>query len=325
MSPHHVPSPLAGEAGRRPDEGARHLPDAQPSPARVPPAGPERPLPASGEVTTSCLRTTSLLPSREKLAEGRMRGPATCPRRSTLTRSSPARGTRATSPGLGRGDNIMSPHHVPSPLAGEGGRRPDEGARHLPDARPSPARVPPAGPERPLPASGEVTTSCLRTTSLLPSREKLAEGRMRGPATCPRRSTLTRSSPARGTRATSPGLGRGDNIMSPHHVPSPLAGEGGRRPDEGARHLPDARPSPARVPPAGPERPLPASGEVTTSCLRSAGQSQEVDRPRRRSLQRQIGQNLAQDRREFKPMSGQSGGEPERTMLRMSIDQKVLI
>ena len=49
----------------------------------------------------------SLLPVREKVAEGRMRG-SPAARRSTLTRPGPASGSRATSPGLGRGDTVLS-------------------------------------------------------------------------------------------------------------------------------------------------------------------------------------------------------------------------
>ncbi len=74
----------------------------------------------------------SLLPSREKVAEGRMRGAVNEEGQHLLpeVRPSPARSPRA---GLGRplpaaGEVTAPQPHVPSPLAGEGGRRPDEGA-----------------------------------------------------------------------------------------------------------------------------------------------------------------------------------------------------
>ncbi len=68
--------PSAGEGGRRPDEGAASLSEAQPSPARLPLAGPERPLPRLGRGDN----TMPFSPAREKVAAGRMRGLRPCQR-----------------------------------------------------------------------------------------------------------------------------------------------------------------------------------------------------------------------------------------------------
>ncbi len=207
----------------------------------------------------------SLLPNA---GEGGRRPDEGAPRaaeRSALTRSGPASVTRATSPGPGRGDKLVGSgdnflgsgdNHLGSgdnllgrsdtilsllPNAGEGGRRPDEGA---------------------------------------PRAAK--------------RSALTRSGPAGVTRATSPGPGRGDKLVGrgdnhlgsgdnhlgsgDNHLGSgdnllgrsdtilsllPNAGEGGRRPDEGAPRA-AKRSALTRSGPAGVTRatsPGPGSGD----------------------------------------------------------------
>ena len=89
----------------------------------------------------------------------------------TLTRPGPASGSRATSPGDGRGNK-------PSPFSprGEGGRRPDEGAFS--------------------PRGRSVGPQAHRTAGLLPSREKVAAGRMRG-AFSPTREKVAAGNPVR--------------------------------------------------------------------------------------------------------------------------------
>ncbi len=118
------------------------------------------------------------------------------------------------------------------PNAGEGGRRPDEGDTPRCQTPNYPALtrpVPASGPRATSPGLGRGDT----TMSLLPNAGE--GGRRPDEGDTPRCQTpnypaLTRPVPASGPRATSPGLGRGDTTMSL----LPNAGEGGRRPDEGA-------------------------------------------------------------------------------------------
>ncbi len=163
--------------------GPRAPGKARPSPARVPRAGPERPLPVTGEVTRSC----PFSPTREKVAEGRMRGPRPAASHAT-TQPSPARGPRAgpERPLPVTGEVTRSCPFSPTREKVAEGRM--SGPRAPGKARPSPAQVPRAGPERPLPVTGEVTRSC----PFSPTREKVAAGRMRGTRRAGKGSTLTR-------------------------------------------------------------------------------------------------------------------------------------
>ncbi len=165
-----------------------------------------------------------------------MRGPRTLPGVPPSPARVPASGPRSTSPGLGRGDTLLSL----LPNAGEGGRRPDEGARHAARrstlTRPGPA----AGPGRPLPASGEVTPPC----PFSPTREKVAEGRMRGPGGVPD----AQPSPARAPRA---GPGRplpASGEVTPSCPFSPTREKVAEGRMRGPGTLPGVPPSPARVP-----------------------------------------------------------------------------
>ena len=65
----------------------------------------------------------SLLPSAGEGGRRPDEGAAPPARRSTLTRSAPARGTRATSPGLGRGDTIACPFSPAREKVAEGRMR----------------------------------------------------------------------------------------------------------------------------------------------------------------------------------------------------------
>ncbi len=90
----------------------------------------------------------SLLPVREKVAEGRMRGPRPAARHAPSPAASPHPLLRSDLSRNGRGDTIMSL----LPRAGEGGRRPDEGATSRCQTRALARREPsPAAPQRPLP------------------------------------------------------------------------------------------------------------------------------------------------------------------------------
>ncbi len=183
----------------------------------------------------------SLLPVREKVAEGRMRGPPA----GHSCKPSPA-APRRPLPVAGEVTTLCL--SVPSPRAGEGGRRPDEGPAGRPLMQTLTRRSAATSPGR-----GRGDHLCLSVPS-----PRAGEGGRRpdeGPAGRPLMQTLTRR-----FAATSPGRGRGDHLCL--SVPSPRAGEGGRRPDEGrgppAGH--SCKPSPA-----APRRPLPVAGEVTTS------------------------------------------------------------
>ncbi len=149
--------------------------------------------------TRSALPIMSLLPSREKVAEGRMRGPRPAARHAPSPAANPHPLLRSDLSRNGRGDTIMSLLPSREKVAEGRMRGPRPAARHAP----SPAANPHPLLRSDLSRNGRGDT----IMSLLPSREKVAEGRMRGhvllPDTRPRPPrTLTRC-----FAATSPGTG----------------------------------------------------------------------------------------------------------------------
>ena len=212
-------------------------------------------------------------PFGERVAEGRVRGNRPVPRPPHPPCGRPLpEGERGSIRGGSR-TRAGRRHPSPSPLWGEGGRRPGEGQS------PSPARPPHPPCGRPLPEGergsirrGSRNCPAGDTHPPRPFGERVAEGRVRGNRPVPRpphppcgrplpegeRGSIRRGSRTRGRR---------------HPSPSPLWGEGGRRPGEGKS------PSPAPPhPPCGRPHPLPEGGG------REKGRAPKVtqrDRPQR--------------------------------------------